>query len=135
MTVSLLPIQRPLTVAQDLSLTQIVGVDFSLYELFASALRGGTPLIAGRTITGCRIQGPGVLLASDGVTFSDCNFGDSRGSIRNLLLSPMGDKAIGCVPMRDCDFVGCEFYGVGFTGDADFLEQMAKVTGTPGAGA
>lgn len=132
---SILPLSRPLSIAQDLTLANIVGVDFSLYDLFAAASRAGSPLVTSRTITGCRIQGPGILLAGNGVTFSDCNFGDSRGDIRNLLVRPMGDKAIGTVPMRDCAFIGCEFYGVGFTGPVDFLEQMARVTSTPGAGA
>jgi hypothetical protein len=44
----------------------------------------------------------------------------------------MGPKALGTVPMRDCRFVGCEFYNVGFTGSADILEQLASVPSIAG---
>ena len=128
---SQLPINRPLNVATDLGGDDIRGVDFSLFDLFVACSRAGKPLVEGKTITGCRIQGPAIMLASSGVTFDDVNFGDSRGSMRNLLLVPDGDKAIGAIPFRDCAFVGCEFYGVGFTGDSEFLDQMRQVTGAP----
>lgn len=126
-----LPITRPLSIARDLSGADIRNVDFALYDLFTSGARRGQQLVEGKTITGCRIQGPAVMLASSGVTFDDVNFGDSKGDIRNLLLLPDGDKAVGAIPFRDCAFIGCEFYGVGFTGATDFLEQMRRVTGMP----
>ena len=135
MLTSSLPITRPVRIATDLSGAEIVDVDFTLYDLFAAASRAGDPIVRGRTFRGCRIQGPGVLLASTGVTFADVNFGDSRGGIANLLTRGLGDKAIGSVPMRDCAFISCEFYGVGFTGPEEFLQQMLKVTDTPGTGA
>ena len=61
------------------------------------------------------------------MTFDETNFGDSRGDIRNLVLKPVGDKAIGTVPMRDCAFIGCEFYGVGFTGTDEFIAQIVAL--------
>ena len=72
--------------------------------------------IVGRTFTGCRLQGPAIVLIGGGTTFDETNFGDPRGGMKNLLLQPMGDKALGTVPMHGCTFVGCEFYNVGFTG-------------------
>lgn len=125
--ISRLPLTRPEKIATDLTGSDIRDVDFSLYDLFVGAVRNGQPLVQGKTITGCRIHGPGVLLASTGTTFEDVNFGDSRGGMGNLLMKPMGDKAIGAVPVRDCAFVSCEFYGVSFTGPDDFLEQMMGV--------
>ncbi|WP_395945724.1 hypothetical protein [Brevundimonas sp.] len=130
---SVLPINRPLSDPSDLNAKTFENVDIILYELFAAASRQGEGLIQGRTFTGCRFQGPAIILASTGVTFADTNFGDSRGGIQNLLLRPVGDKAIGTIPMRDCHFVGCEFYGVGFTGPEEFIAQVSTLTDTPKA--
>lgn len=130
---SVLPINRPLADAPDLNAARFENVDIILYELYAAASAQGAGLIQGRTFTGCRFQGPAILLASSGVTFTDTNFGDSRGDIKNLLLQPVGDKAIGAIPMRDCDFIGCEFYGVGFTGTDEFIEQVSALTNKPKA--
>lgn len=130
---SILPITRPLADAPNLSATTFENVDIILYELYAAASAKGVPLVEGRTFTGCRFQGPAVILVSNGVTFTDTNFGDSRGGIQNLLLSPVGDKAIGTIPMRDCHFIGCEFYGVGFTGTPEFIAQVGALTDKPKA--
>ncbi|WP_292225402.1 hypothetical protein [Brevundimonas sp.] len=130
---SILPINRPLADAPDLNAARFENVDIILYELYAAASAQGAGLIQGRTFTGCRFQGPAIVLASSGVTFTDTNFGDSRGDIKNLLLQPVGDKAIGTIPMRDCDFIGCEFYGVGFTGTDEFIEQVSALTDKPKA--
>jgi hypothetical protein len=130
---SILPINRSLADPSDLDAKTFENVDIILYELFAAASRRGEGLIQGRTFTGCRFQGPAIILASTGVTFTDTNFGDSRGGIQNLLLRPVGDKAIGAIPMRDCKFIGCEFYGVGFTGPEEFIAQVSTLTDTPKA--
>jgi hypothetical protein len=128
---SMLPINRPLTDAPDLNAEVFENVDIILYELYAAASRQGVPLVQGRTFRGCRFQGPAIILATDTVTFADTNFGDSRGGIANLLLRPVGDKAIGTIPMRDCAFIGCEFYGVGFTGSDTFIAEVSALTSTP----
>lgn len=125
--ISRLPLTRPEKIATDLTGSDIRDVDFSLYDLFVGAARNGQQLVQGKTITGCRIHGPGVLLASMGTTFEDVNFGDSRGGMGNLLLRTLGDKAIGAVPVRDTAFISCEFYAVSFTGSEDFLQQMMGV--------
>lgn len=124
------PIARAVNVASDLGVSDIRDVDFSLFDLFAAEMMLGRSLVQGKTITGCRIQGPAVMLASTGVTFDGVNFGDSGGDVRNLIMKPEGTKAIGAIPFRDCAFVNCEFYGVGFTGDAVFLEQIRSLKTT-----
>lgn len=128
---SVLPINRPLADAPDLNATTFENVDIILYELYSAASAQGVPLVQGRTFRGCRFQGPAIVLVSNGVTFNDTNFGDGRGSIQNLLVRPVGDKAIGTIPMRDCHFIGCEFYGVGFTGTDEFIEQVSALTDKP----
>ncbi|WP_312685097.1 hypothetical protein [Brevundimonas nasdae] len=130
---SILPINRPLADASDLNATTFENVDIILYELYSAASAQGVPLVQGRTFRGCRFQGPAIVLVSNGVTFNDTNFGDGRGSIQNLLVRPVGDKAIGTIPMRDCHFIGCEFYGVGFTGTDEFIEQVSALTDKPKA--
>lgn len=130
---SILPINRALADASDLNATTFENVDIILYELYSAASAQGVPLVQGRTFRGCRFQGPAIVLVSNGVTFNDTNFGDGRGSIQNLLVRPVGDKAIGTIPMRDCHFIGCEFYGVGFTGTDEFIEQVSALTDKPKA--
>ncbi|MFK4058644.1 MULTISPECIES: hypothetical protein [unclassified Brevundimonas] len=124
---SLLPINRPVALVEDFGAAVFENVDLTLFEVFAHAARNGPGLIQGRTFKGCRIQGPAIILVSNGVTFDETNFGDSRGDIRNLVLKPVGDKAIGTIPMRDCAFIGCEFYGVGFTGTDEFVAQIVAL--------
>lgn len=124
MTQPTLPITRPLNIARDLGASEIRDVDFSLFDLFAVESRKGHPLVSGKTIIGCRIQGPAVMLASNGLTFDAVNFGDNGGDIRNLILHGEGTRAIGAIPFQDCAFVACEFYGVGFTGPEAFLSQL-----------
>lgn len=131
---SSLPLTRPVTVAplELLSADLIQDVDFTLHDLFAATARGAyTALVSGKTIERCRIQGPGILLASTGTTFEDVNFGDHRGGMGNLLVRSLGDKVIGSIPLRDCTFISCEFYGVGFAGPDEFLDQMMKITAAP----
>lgn len=120
-----LPIDRPFSIARDLTVADFNDADINLYDLYAACQAQGA--VIGRTFTGCRLQGPAIVLISGGTTFEETNFGDPRGDMRNLLLQPMGTKALGTVPMRDCRFVGCEFYNVGFTGAQDILEQLAAV--------
>ena len=85
---SILPINRPLTDAPDLNATTFENVDIILYELFTAAAAKGVPLIEGRTFRGCRFQGPAIVLASTGVTFSDTNFGERRH--RQSVAAPRG---------------------------------------------
>ncbi len=118
------PINRPVNVATDLGAARFENLDINLFELYAHGADRGQGLIRDRTFIGCRIQGPAIMLVSDGVTFNDSNFGDSGGDVRNLVLFPAGPRALGTVPMRACHFDGCEFYNVGFTGNRDFLDEL-----------
>ncbi|QYC10299.1 hypothetical protein [Brevundimonas nasdae] len=125
-----LPIDRPLNVARDLSAKIFKDVDINLFDLYEACQAQG--MITDRTFIGCRLQGPAILLAAVGVTFDECNLGESGGDVRNLLLKPMGPRALGCVPIRNCSFIGCEFYNVGYTGPQDFLDDLAAVPTTSG---
>lgn len=128
------PINRPVRVATDLTSAVFEDVDISLFELYAAVVGGAQPgLIEGRTFRRCRLQGPAIVLVSAGVTFDDTNFGDSGGDIRNLLLQPMGSRALGTFPMRNCAFENCEFFNVGFTGPREVLDMLAGVQAGPGA--
>lgn len=118
------PINRPVNVAQDMEARVFEDLDISLFDLYAAGANKGVGLIRDRVFRGCRLQGPAILLVSSGVSFDDVNFGDSGGDIRNLILRPVGDRALGTVPVRDCVFEGCEFFNVGFTGQADFLDEL-----------
>ncbi|CAN7345717.1 hypothetical protein [Brevundimonas sp. LjRoot202] len=129
------PINRPVRVATDLTASVFEDLDINLFELYAAVVGGAQPgLIEGRVFRRCRLQGPAIVLVSAGVTFDDTNFGDSGGDIRNLLLQPMGSRALGTMPMRNCAFENCEFFNVGFTGPQPVLDMMAGVgTGRGGA--
>ncbi|HBI20270.1 MULTISPECIES: hypothetical protein [unclassified Brevundimonas] len=128
-----LPINRPVNLAPDLTQTTFENVDLNLHDLYQHCRETGA--IVGRTFIGCRIDGPAIVLIGGGTTFDETNFGDPRGGMTNLLLQPMGDKALGTVPMHDCTFIGCEFYNVGFTGAKDILEQLAAVPTVAGPNA
>ena len=130
---SRLPINRPMTPATDLSLKAFENVDIVLFELYQACLAEGA--IVSRTFTGCRLTGPAIVLAAGGTSFEECNFGDPRGEMRNLLLQPMGTKALGTVPMHGCTFLGCEFYNVGFTGSPELLNELATVPSIADPGA
>lgn len=129
---SRLPINREVRVAQDLRTSVFEDVDLNLFDLHVAHFSAGLGVIQGRTFRGCRLQGPAIMLVSAGVTFNDCNFGDSDGDMRNLVLRPTGARALGTIPFRDTVFEGCEFYNVGFTGPADILNDLLNVTGHGG---
>lgn len=127
--ISRLPITRDVRVAPDLTATVFEDVDLNLFDLHVANNGPGPGMISGRTFRGCRIQGPGVLLVSSGVSFDDCNFGDPDGDMRNLVLRPVGGRALGTVPMRDTAFEGCEFWNVGFTGSEQVIQSLLAVGG------
>jgi hypothetical protein len=80
---------------------------------------------------GCRISGPALLLPTRGTSFDDCNFGDPRGDIKNLLFQPLGDRATGAVALLNCRFEGCEFMELGFTGAPAFMDSLLAIKTTP----
>jgi hypothetical protein len=126
---SRLPINRPVRIAADLKAEVFEDVDVNLYDLHAASHGAALGMTQGRVFRGCRIQGPAIMLVSSGVHFDDCNFGAPEGGMRNLVLRPTGDRALGTVPLRDCLFEGCEFFNVGFTGSEDVIRQLLSVGG------
>ncbi|WP_051651075.1 hypothetical protein [Brevundimonas bacteroides] len=113
--------------ASDLTKRVFENEDMPLYELFMATLRQGRSVIEGVTFRGCRIEGPAVMLVLDGTNFEATNFGNSKGDIANMVLRPVANMAIGAIPVRNCTFDGCEFHGLGFTGNAAILEQILSI--------
>ena len=113
-----------------------VGKSVWLPQLFMETARAGTMVIEGRRFENCLIEGPAVLLPLEGCNFDGCNMGDAHGDPRNLMLSPQGSQRVtGPIPFRNCQFINCRFLGVGFTGAADFLDNMARALAQPQDGA
>ena len=122
------PIDRPVRVAPSLTAKVFEDVDINLFDLYVAIVGSTAPgFVEGLTFRRCRLQGPVVMLVAGGVNFEDTNFGDSKGDIRNLLLKPMGTRAPGSLPFRDCRFEGCEFYNVAFTGSEAVLDMLSGV--------
>lgn len=120
------------TVATDLDAREFVGAALSLFGLHRAAMAAGEPIISGRTFINCAFEGPSIALILDNVRFEACDFGNTLGDMRNILLRPVsGNRAIGTIPLRDCHFISCRFIAVGFTGPESFLQQMIAVKARP----
>lgn len=104
-----------------------------LPQLMLEAARRGEGVIEGKTFTDCRFDGPAVILPLGQCHFDTCDFGLSRGDMRNLLLSPMGPTSVnGALAFKDCTFIRCSFLAVGYTGSPEFLHEMTtNVAGAP----
>lgn len=124
----MLGLGRRFNPAKDLTKTAFLNEDMALYDLYVQHMRAGKALIEGITFTGCRIEGPAVMLILDGTTFDDTNFG-GNGPVSDLVMRPVGTRAIGAIPMRNCTFVGCEFFMLGFTGGSAILDQILAIPG------
>lgn len=123
---SRLPITRDVRVAPDLTALVLEDVDLTLFDLHVANHGPALGVTQGRTFRGCRIQGPAIMLVSAGVRFNDCNFGAEDG-MQELVLRPVGSRALGTMPFRDTLFDGCEFYNVGFTGPEAVLSALLAV--------
>jgi hypothetical protein len=100
-------------------------VDISLFDLARAVLKAGQRTINGRTFRNCFIEGPAVMLVLNNVNFDNTNFGPNGGDVRNLVLRPAGPTSVvGAIPVSDCEFINCEFFGLGFTGPDQFLDQL-----------
>jgi uncharacterized protein YjbI with pentapeptide repeats len=113
--------------ATDLTKRVFENEDMALYDLFMATLRQGRAIIEGITFKGCRIEGPAVMLVLDGTSFEATNFGNSKGNMGNMVLRPAANIAIGTIPVRNCTFDGCEFLGLGFTGEEAIVEQILAI--------
>lgn len=118
------------------------GEEIWLPQLVAQAIKGGKSFIRRRLFIDCRIEGPAVFMAMGGCVFDNCDMGYNGGDVRNLLLRPVGTaKVIGAIGFEDCEFRGCRFFSVGFTGPTSFIDNFIAVLGqtsasptpTPGA--
>jgi hypothetical protein len=117
--------------ATDLDAQTFDQVSIVLHDLGRAAMKSGQPLITDRTFRNVRFEGPSVFLAASGNSFDATDFGYSGGDVRNLILRPASpSKVIGAVAFRDCTFVGCRFFAIGFTGPESFLKQLLAL-GTP----
>jgi hypothetical protein len=107
------------------------GMTLPLFTVYRQIVAAGGRAVEGRTFRDCVIEGPAVLLAGGGVNFDNCDMGASHGDVRNLLLRPVGpQKVVGAILVRDTRFERCRFFGVGFTGGADFLDHFVQVLGS-----
>lgn len=118
---------RPLKITDDLGKRAFVDEDMALYDLFMHHLRHGRSMIDGISFTGCRIEGPAVMLVLPGTHFDRTNFGESKGDIGNLVLRPVLNMAIGAIPVINCTFENCEFHALGFTGNEQILAQLLTI--------
>jgi hypothetical protein len=89
-------------------------------------LNAGIPVIDGKTFIDCLFEGPGVLMATDNVTFEGCNLGVSSDP-KNLMVQAVGSRMVGAIPFSNTRFIGCRFLAVAFTGHPDFMTQMIEV--------
>lgn len=118
---------RPLNITNDLSKRAFVNEDMALYDLFAHQMRHGRSMIEGISFTGCRIEGPAIMLVLPGTTFDAVNFGESKGDIGNLVLRPVRNMAIGAIPVINCAFRDCEFHALGFTGNEQIIAEILSI--------
>lgn len=130
-TLPMIGLGRPLNPAKDLSKTAFVNEDMALFDLYIHHMSRGKAIVEDITFTGCRIEGPSVMLVLDGTYFDRTNFGEAKGNIANLVLRPAGTMAIGAIPVKNCTFVDCEFFMLGFTGNEAILNQILTI-GTEG---
>lgn len=120
------------TPARNLDAKVFEGEGLTLFGLHRASIVQSQAAITGRVFRNCGIEGPAVALILDGVRFESCDFGNTGGDIRNILLRPVSPtKVIGAIPIRDCLFIGCRFYAVGFTGSEAFITEMSGIQTRP----
>lgn len=112
------------------------GEAVSLIDLYRHELGKGQSVIRERTFRNCGIEGPAIALILGNVHFERTDFGFTAGDIRNIVLRPLGEKALGTIPIGACRFENCQFFAVGFTGTDGFIDQLLAVqTTAPAPGA
>lgn len=124
--------QSPYRRATDLTKSTFEGEAISLFELYRTVLQKGESVILDRTFRNCGFEGPAVALILGGVNFDGTDFGYTGGDIRNIILRPAWqEKVIGTIPIGRCQFIGCQFFAVGFTGSDKFIDQLLQVQTRP----
>jgi hypothetical protein len=128
MTQSFQPAGRPGRTLTDPLATTFEELDISLFDLFRANVLAGRGDLSGRTFRNCQIEGPAVMLVSEGVRFERTNFGIAKGDPATLLLRPVSQSLVtGAIPVEDCAFIGCRFLGVGFTGSEAFIQEILSL--------
>lgn len=86
----------------------------------------GEMTIADKTFTDCVIEGPAVMAVMNGTSFDSCAMGVTA-DVKSLLYRPMGEtKMAGVIGVSNCRFVRCRFVQIGFTGNDDLLDDLAR---------
>jgi len=113
------------TVAEDLSGTHFENVAVNLVDLHRNRLFRGESVISRVTFRNCRVEGPAVMLVIGGCNFDATDFGYAGIDVATLVLRPASKNGVvGAVPVQDCQFIGCELFGIGFTGADSFTNQI-----------
>ena len=117
--------QSPWTIAEDLSGIHFENVALNLVDLHRDRLKRGEPIISGVTFKNCRIEGPAVMMVVGGCSFDGTDFGYAGDDISTLVLRPASNKGVvGTIPVRDCQFIGGQLFGIGYTGPESFTNQI-----------
>jgi hypothetical protein len=117
--------QTGLTLPTDFNAKVFDSNEVVLFDLFRESLRAGSAMVEGRTFINCRLDGPAVMAAVAGCEFDSTDFGYASGDIRTMVIrSAAPGRMIGALPFKDCKFIGCMFFAVGFTGPETFLHQI-----------
>src|SRR5258706_93225 len=101
---------------------EYLGQELRMFELLTAPR---SALIQDASFDNCRMLGPAVVYLQDtGVV--DCTFKVHQGDVESLLWPIPADKTkvTGVIVVRDCQFHGCTFEGVGFAGKNAELEVL-----------
>ena len=92
--------------------------------------------VNGNRFVGCVIRGPGVIVPDSDTDFDHCIMGETHGDIRNLFLLAQGPRISGAIAVHGCKFERCQFVGIGFAGDQEFIDHfVTTLSGKAGAAA
>lgn len=118
--------------AQDLTVNRFENVAMNLFDLYRARLSKGDRMIEGITFVNCRLEGPAVLAVLGGCDFDGTDLGRNVDDVRSIVLRSASPNAVvGALPIRDCRFVGCQLFAVGYTGPEAFLEQLLALQTRP----
>jgi len=119
------PMPTGMTRATDFSAASYERQAVSLLDLIRDRMARGEKMIKGVTFTNCRVEGPAVVLVIGACRFDGTDVGNAAGDIRSLVLLPASPTAVvGAIPLQDCNFLGCQMVGIGYTGPENFLNQI-----------
>lgn len=111
----------------DLTGQTFEGALIPLPAMIEARLAVGKRDIRGVEFTDCVIRGPGILVPGPDSNFIDSNLGDVEGDVRNIFLRAEGPLIIGAINADGCQFLRCQFVGVGFSGDNAFIDQFVTL--------